>query len=122
MSRTTDREIPFTPPMECLPVASLPDGHGWAYELKLDGYRAQATRTNSGLRLQSRNEKDFSRKFPQVFASLAEALPMGTAVDGELVAFDESGHLNFTTIQRRVHYHDSVNADSTAAISSSVKS
>ena len=32
-------------------------------------------------------------------AALKEALPLGTAVDGELVAFDESGHPSFNAIQ-----------------------
>jgi ATP-dependent DNA ligase len=50
--------IPFTPPMECLPVKKLPDGPEWAYELKLDGYRAQAIREADGLRLLSSNGKD----------------------------------------------------------------
>ena len=99
MTRTDDRDIPFTPPMECLPVASLPDGSGWVYELKLDGYRAQAIRDKNSIDLFSRNGKDFSKKFPKVCAALKEALPLGTAVDGELVAFDESGHPSFNAIQ-----------------------
>ena len=45
------------------------------------------------------NGKDFSKKFPQVFTALKKALPLGTAVDGELVAFDETGHLSFNPIQ-----------------------
>ena len=36
--------IPFTEPMECKPVEDLPEGEGWTYEVKLDGYRAQAVR------------------------------------------------------------------------------
>ena len=99
MTRTTDSDIPFTPPMECLPVANLPDDPGLAYELKLDGYRAQAIRDKSGVHLFSKNGKDFSKKFPQVFAALKDALPLGTAVDGELVAFDESGRPSFNAIQ-----------------------
>ena len=91
MTRTTDSHIPFTPPMECLPVASLPESPDWVYELKLDGFRGQAIRDNRGIHLLSKNGKDFSNKFPQVYAALKEALPLGTAVDGELVAFDESG-------------------------------
>jgi ATP-dependent DNA ligase len=79
--------------MECLPVASLPDRPGWVYELKLDGFRAQGIWDKSSVHLLSKNGKDFSKKFPQVCAALKEALPLGTAVDGELVAFDESGHL-----------------------------
>jgi len=84
--KRTDRhdEISFTPPMECLPVGSLPDGPGWVHQLKLDGYRAQAMRDNRGVHLLSRNGKDFSRKFPGVFAALMKALPLGTALDGRV--------------------------------------
>ena len=42
--------------------------------------------------------EDLSKKFPQVFAALAKALPMG-AVDGELVAFGESGEPSFNAIR-----------------------
>jgi DNA ligase D-like protein (predicted ligase) len=91
--------IVFTPPMECLPVSELPDSPDWVYELKLDGFRGQAIRDNLGVRLLSKNGKDLSKKFSQVCAALTEALPMGTAVDGELVAFDESGHPSFNAIQ-----------------------
>lgn len=55
--------IPFTPPMECLPVGKLPEGDVWVYQLKLDGYRPQAIRDQSGVRLLSRNGKDFYRKY-----------------------------------------------------------
>lgn len=99
MTRTTDSDIPFTSPMECLPVNELPESPDWVYELKLDGFRGQGIRDKKGVHLLSRNGKDFSKKFPQVFAALAEALPMGTAVDGELVALDESGHPSFNAIQ-----------------------
>jgi DNA ligase D-like protein (predicted ligase) len=99
MTRKTHTDILFTPPMECLPVADLPDHPDWIYELKLDGFRGQAIRDNSGVHLLSKNGKEFSKKFPQVCAALREALPLGTAVDGELVAFDEAGHPSFNAIQ-----------------------
>ena len=41
--------ISFIPPMECLPVKKLPEGPEWVYELKLDGYRAQAIREANGV-------------------------------------------------------------------------
>ena len=91
--------IPFTPPMECLPVDRLPDGPGCVYELKLDGFRGQAIHDKSGAHLFSRNGRDFDRKFPQVLAALKKALPLGTALDGELVAFDETGQPSFNAIQ-----------------------
>jgi DNA ligase D-like protein (predicted ligase) len=99
MKRTTDGEIPFTPPMECLSVNDLPDSPDWVYELKLDGFRGQAIRDKRGVHLLSKNGKDFSKKFPHVCAALKDALQPGTAVDGELVAFDESGHPSFNAIQ-----------------------
>jgi ATP-dependent DNA ligase len=36
--------LSFIPPMELLPVTRLPEGPDWSYEVKLDGYRAQAIR------------------------------------------------------------------------------
>ena|ERR1017187_9393141 len=92
MTQTTHSEIPFTSPMECLTVAGLPDNPDWVYELKLDGFRGQGIRDKRGIHLLSKNGKDFSKRFPQVCAALKEALQLGTAVDGELVAFDETGH------------------------------
>jgi bifunctional non-homologous end joining protein LigD len=65
--------------MECLPVNELPESPDWVYELKLDGFRGQGIRDKSGVHLFSRNGKDFSKKFPLVFAALKEALPLGTA-------------------------------------------
>jgi len=60
--------IAFTPPMECLPVTRLPEGTDRVYELKLDGYRAQAICEKDGVRLLSRNGKDLSKKYPGVVA------------------------------------------------------
>jgi len=99
MTRISDSDIPFTPPMECLPVNELPDNPDWVYELKLDGFRGQGIRDKRGVHLLSRNGKDFAKKFPQVGAALKDALSLGTAVDGELVAFDERGHPSFNAIQ-----------------------
>ena len=91
--------IPFTLPMECAPVRQISEGEGWVYELKLDGFRGQAIRDQSGVRLYSRNGKDFTRKYPQVVASLTAALRPGTVLDGELVAFDLNGRPSFAAMQ-----------------------
>ena len=91
--------IPFTPPMECLLVKKLPDGPEWVYELKLDGYRAQAIREADGVRLLSRNGKDLSKRFPRVVSDLTHALMPNTVVDGELVAMDADGRPSFQALQ-----------------------
>ena len=53
MTQGTNREIPFAPPMECLPVDHLSDGPGRVYELKLDD--AKAWMTDVDLRKEARD-------------------------------------------------------------------
>ena len=98
MPHVSKNAIPFTPPMECLPVARIPEGDSWVYELKLDGYRAQAIRDQAGVRLLSRRGKDLSRKYPLVTRDLVDAIEVDTALDGELVAFDGQGRLSFNAL------------------------
>ena len=99
MPSTSKTSIPFMPPMECLPVSRIPEGDVWVYELKLDGYRAQAIRDSAGVRLLSRNGKDLTRKYPLIGRDLLESIGPDTALDGELVAFDAEGKLSFNALQ-----------------------
>jgi len=55
--------------------------------LKLDGYRALAIKTGGTVRLRSRNDKDFNRKYPRIAKALG-ALPDETMVDAEAIALD----------------------------------
>jgi DNA ligase D-like protein (predicted ligase) len=99
MLHVSKTAIQFTPPMECLPVARIPTGDLWVYELKLDGYRAQAIRDAAGVRLLSRRGKNLSKKYPLVTRDLLQAIEVGTALDGELVAFDDEGRISFNALQ-----------------------
>ncbi len=60
----------FIKPMLLLQTERLPEGSKWAYELKLDGYRAIAVKAAGRVRLWSRNEKDFGRRYPATAAAL----------------------------------------------------
>jgi bifunctional non-homologous end joining protein LigD len=54
----------FVDPMLLLKTETLPEGEAWQYELKVDGYRALAFNTGGKLHLRSRNDKDFSARYP----------------------------------------------------------
>jgi DNA ligase D-like protein (predicted ligase) len=88
----------FIEPMLLLRTDSLPSGEQWLYELKLDGYRAIAFRRNGDVSLRSRNDNDFSVRYPSVVKALAK-LPDNTVIDGEVVAFDEEGRPSFNALQ-----------------------
>jgi len=89
----------FIEPMLLLRAESLPDDAAqWEYQLKLDGYRAVAFKRAGKLYLRSRNDNDFAARYPAVLDGLAK-LPNETVIDGELVAFDESGRPSFGAMQ-----------------------
>ena len=50
----------FVEPMLLRRTDSLPDGTDFAYEVKLDGYRALGIKTDGKVHLRSRNNKDFN--------------------------------------------------------------
>lgn len=84
--------------MLLLRTNALPEGADWEYELKLDGYRALAIKTNGKVQLRSRNNNDFSLKYTAILKALA-GLPDETVIDGEVVAFDDSGRPSFNMLQ-----------------------
>jgi ATP-dependent DNA ligase len=68
--------------MDCLPVSKLPEGPQWAWEIKLDGYRAVAVKSGGAVTLYSRSRKILNKRFPYIIEPL-RGLPDGTVVEAQ---------------------------------------
>ena len=88
--------------MEALLAAELPDGTGWQFEPKWDGFRTIVFRDGDEILLQSRDEKPMNRYFPELIAPLAASLPERCVVDGEVVIVGAEG-LDFEALLLRIH-------------------
>ncbi|HWF72093.1 MAG TPA: DNA polymerase ligase N-terminal domain-containing protein, partial [Solirubrobacteraceae bacterium] len=76
---------------------------GWAFEVKWDGVRAIAYIRPGRLRLESRNLNDISDAYPEVRGILRQLGMREAVLDGEIIAFDESGRPSFGRLQGRMH-------------------
>ena len=76
---------------------------GWAWEPKLDGYRALAFIEGGSVRLRSRRGLDLAEDFPKLVAELGKQQVSDMVLDGEIVAFDEAGKPSFGAMQNRAN-------------------
>jgi ATP-dependent DNA ligase len=83
-------------------ATKLPEGDGWLFEPKWDGFRCVAFRDGDEVELWSRSEKPLLRYFPEVPDALREALPDRCVVDGELAVAGPMG-LDFDLLGQRIH-------------------
>ena len=98
-------DLPANPPIEPMlakAVDALPDGDGWLYEPKWDGFRAIVFRDGDEVFTQSRDLKPLDRYFPELADPLRAALPDRAVVDGEVV-IARDGALDFEALLLRIH-------------------
>ena len=88
----------FVEPMECLPISKLPQGTQWLWEIKRDGCRAIAVKTQNDVTLFPRRRKFLNRQFPYVVEALAD-LPASTVVDGRIARHRRKGKPDFNVLQ-----------------------
>ena len=89
-------------PMEARQAEAMPDGPGWRFEPKWDGFRCLAYRDGDRVELKAKSGKPLTRYFPEVAAVLARLEPDPFVVDGELVV-PVGGSLAFDALQMRLH-------------------
>jgi len=98
-------KLPFDPPIEPMLAKAadgLPEGDGWLFEPKWDGFRAIVFRDGDESYIQSRDLKPLNRYFPELEAPLKASLPERCIVDGEVVIAGDGG-LQFEALLLRIH-------------------
>ena len=97
--------FPIEPPVEPMLAKltdALPEGEGWLFEPKWDGFRAIVFRDQERVYIQSRDLKPLDRYFPELPPALLQSLPERCVVDGEIVIATDHG-LDFDLLQLRLH-------------------
>lgn len=85
-------------PMLCTLTDEPFDRDDWLFEVKWDGYRAIGTKHKDEITLYSRNDLDFSLKYPPIAEAL-RTLKHDVILDGEIVLVDEDGVPHFEWLQ-----------------------
>ena len=97
--------LPFQPPLAPMLAklsANIPEGEGWLYEPKWDGFRAIVFGDDGEITIMSRDKKPLNRYFPELVELLAKELPDDCVIDGEVVIPGERG-LAFEALLLRIH-------------------
>ncbi|WP_118858204.1 ATP-dependent DNA ligase [Sphingomonas mesophila] len=89
-------------PMEALLAAELPDGTGWQYEPKWDGFRCIAVRDGAAVELWSKSGKPLARYFPEVAEMIGAMRARRFVIDGELL-IAAGDAVSFDALQLRLH-------------------
>ena len=83
-------------------VRAVPEGEGFFFEPKWDGFRCIVFRDGDDVELGSRNERPLTRYFPELIDPLRGQLPPRVVLDGEVVIAGPQG-LDFDALAQRIH-------------------
>jgi ATP-dependent DNA ligase len=100
-ARIAGMALPLKPPIQpqlALSRKTIPEGKGWTYEPKFDGFRVIAFVDGEDVYLQSRGAKPLRRYFPEL-----DFPPARYVLDGELLILGADGHEQFDALQNRLH-------------------
>src|SRR5262249_21301910 len=98
-------KLPVQPPVDPMLAKlsdELPEGEGWLFEPKWDGFRALVFRDGDEVYTQSRESRPLDRYFPELAPVFRAQLPERCVIDGEIVIATGAG-LDFETLQMRLH-------------------
>src|SRR6476619_7450485 len=88
--------------MEALLVDEIPEGDGWQYEPKWDGFRCLVFRDGDSIELQSKSGQPLARYFPEVVENVRKLAPSRFILDGEIV-IPVGKAFSFDDLLQRIH-------------------
>ena len=91
-----------TAPMEAKLAETLPEGGGWQFEPKWDGFRCLAYKSGENVDLRAKSGKSLARFFPDVVERVRAMRADNFVIDGEIIIVDH-GKLTFEALQMRLH-------------------
>ncbi len=80
-------------------VDQPPQGKNWIHEIKFDGYRLLGFVSGGNVVLKTRNDLDWTEKFPSIAGSLSQINAKDAVIDMEAVITDEKGRTSFQGLQ-----------------------
>jgi bifunctional non-homologous end joining protein LigD len=112
-SAASDPPPAFVEPELATLVSDPPSGENWVHEIKFDGYRALCRVAGGEVKLVTRNNNDWTRKFAAIADQMAELDIDNALLDGEITTIDEQGASSFGALQQalsdskqdRLHYY-----------------
>ena len=89
----------FLPPQLALEATEPPATTGWLHELKLDGYRIQARKSDNKVQLLTRKGLDWTHRMPAIAEAVMQLPAKNATLDGEVVVLDSNGTTSFADLQ-----------------------
>ncbi|HET8928241.1 MAG TPA: ATP-dependent DNA ligase, partial [Microbacterium sp.] len=93
-------------PMLAKSVPAVPEGPGFSYEPKWDGFRGLVSWDGTDVEIGSRGAKPLTRYFPELVEAFGRLLPEPCLLDGEIVVpTGETGaqRLDWEALSQRIH-------------------
>ena len=104
VEKKKNKKIPFknTPVQLATLTDNIPIGKDWIFEIKYDGYRIISFVENGKVKMLTRNNIDYTKKFNDIAQTLKKIDQNSFVVDGEIVAFDKNGKSDFGLLQESI--------------------
>lgn len=90
-------------------VTKPPDGPEWLHETKFDGYRILCHFNQGQTTLRSRNQLDWTHRFPEIAKVLGQLAARQAILDGEIVSAGKNGITSFQDLQVALTKHATQN-------------